>query len=155
MNMLRKLHQTVKNGRGRGTHTVPPERSALMARVRGKDTGPEIAVRRAAHRLGFRFRLHRSDLPGSPDLVFPRSKKAIFVHGCFWHRHPGCVRTTTPKTRTAYWLEKFRVNVARDERVVRELRASGWKVLVVWECQTFDELKLAKRLSRFLIDPRS
>src|SRR5260370_41965465 len=82
---------------------IDPQRSALMARVRGKHSTPEMVVRSVAHRLGYRFRLHRRDLPGTPDLVFPGPRRAIFVHGCFWHRHPNCVRTTTPKTRAAYW----------------------------------------------------
>lgn len=125
-------------------------RSALMRRVRGKDTKPERAVRRAAHSLGYRFRLHRRDLPGTPDLTFPRLRKVVFVHGCFWHRHAGCSRTTTPKTRAAYWCEKFEQNVQRDRRNTSALRALGWKVLVVWECETFDRTGLLATLSRFL-----
>jgi len=126
------------------------ERSALMRRVRGTDTTPERVVRRAAHSLGYRFRLHRRDLPGTPDLAFPRRRKVIFVHGCFWHRHPGCSRTTTPATRADYWREKFEQNVARDRRNIAALQALGWEVLVVWECETFDRTSLLERLSRFL-----
>ena len=129
---------------------IDAARSALMRRVRGKDTGPERTVRRAAYSLGYRFRLHRRDLPGTPDLAFPRLRKVIFVHGCFWHRHAGCSRTTTPKTRAAYWREKFEQNVERDRRNVSTLRALGWEVLVVWECETFDRTGLLATLSRFL-----
>ena len=121
-----------------------------MRRVRGKDTTPERAVRRAAHSLGYRFRLHRRELSGTPDLTFPRLRKVVFVHGCFWHRHAGCRRTTTPKTRAAYWREKFERNVERDRRNVATLRELGWEVLVVWECETFDRTGLLGKLSRFL-----
>ncbi|WP_420135049.1 very short patch repair endonuclease [Rhodopseudomonas sp.] len=135
------------------TRGISPTRSALMARIRAKDTKPEMVVRSAAHRLGFRFRLHRRDLPGTPDLVFPKAKKVIFVHGCFWHRHEGCVRTTTPKTRFNFWNEKFERNRERDRSSLRKLRRAGWKCLVVWECQTFDQKKLASRLKAFLGQP--
>src|SRR5437867_1535319 len=107
-----------------------------MAQVAGKDTSPELLVRRLVHRLGVRFRLHRRDLPGTPDLVLPRWKIIIFVHGCFWHRHKSCKKATTPKSRTDFWTEKFRLNVARDRRVTRALEAMGWRVEVVWECET-------------------
>ena len=129
---------------------VDPKRSALMARVRGKHSKPEIIVRRAAHGLGYRFRLHCRNLPGTPDLVFPRLRKAILVHGCFWHRHRGCHRTTTPKTRAAYWQDRFDDNVQRDKRICKRLKAEGWDVLVVWECETFDAPKLKRRLAEFL-----
>ena len=135
---------------GPGGEAVDAARSELMRRVRGKDTKPERAVRRVAHALGYRFRLHRRDLPGTPDLVFPRLGRAIFVHGCFWHRHEGCARTTTPKTRAAYWREKFEQNIRRDRRNVEALRRLGWEVLVVWECETFESAELLGRLSRFL-----
>ena len=131
---------------------VDPARSELMRRVRGKNTTPERAVRRVAHALGYRFRLHRRDLPGTPDLVFPRLRRAIFVHGCFWHRHEGCARRTTPKTRAAYWREKFEQNMRRDRRNLAALRRLGWSVLVVWECQTFERTELLAKLSRFLDD---
>lgn len=129
---------------------VPARRRELMARVKSKGTTPELAVRRSAHALGFRFRLHGRDLPGTPDLVFPRLKKAIFVHGCFWHRHPGCSRTTSPKTRADYWENKFAENVARDAARLRELGELGWETLVIWECETFDAEALSRRLSAFL-----
>jgi DNA mismatch endonuclease (patch repair protein) len=121
-----------------------------MAKVKGKDTGPEIAVRRIAHALGFRFRLHRSDLPGSPDLVFPSLRAVVFVHGCFWHRHAGCAKASSPKTRKAFWNAKFEANVARDARAERRLRRLGWRVMTVWECQTKDRARVAGRLARFL-----
>lgn len=108
-------------------------RSKIMSRVRGKDTGPELIIRKALHRSGFRYRLHAKDLPGSPDLVFPKYKAVIFVNGCFWHRH-GCHMTTTPKTRQAFWEKKFKENVERDKRVVEELIGAGWRVLTIWEC---------------------
>jgi DNA mismatch endonuclease (patch repair protein) len=125
------------------------QRSAMMSRIRGKDTEPEFVVRRLAHSLGFRFRLHRRDLPGSPDLVFPRLKKAIFVHGCFWHRHC-CGRAYNPKTRPEFWAQKFSENLRRDKRARLELRRAGWKVLLVWECETFSAERLLPRLLRFL-----
>lgn len=128
---------------------VDPKRSALMARVRDKDSKPELVVRRLAHRLGYRFRLHRRDLPGTPDLVFPRLRKIIFVHGCFWHRHRGCYRTTTPETRKAYWADKFKTNIKRDRLKKRQLEALGWDVLVVWECETFNLDNLSDRLTAF------
>lgn len=130
--------------------TVDVRRSALMRRIRAKDTTPERAVRRAAHSLGYRFRLHRRNLPGTPDLTFPGLRKVIFVHGCFWHRHFGCPRTTTPKTRASYWHEKFEKNVERDRRNAAALRARGWEVLVIWECETFDQTELLATLCRFL-----
>ncbi len=121
-----------------------------MARVRQRDTKPEMAVRKAAHALGFRFRLQRKDLPGRPDLVFPGLGKALFVHGCFWHSHLGCKYATVPKTRTEYWIAKLADNRARDERVERELVALGWDVGVVWECETRHQDTLATRLREFL-----
>jgi DNA mismatch endonuclease (patch repair protein) len=107
-----------------------------MAKVGGRDTKPELLVRRALHRKGLRYRLHRRDLPGTPDIVLPRHKLVIFVHGCFWHRHTACRRCTTPKTRAAFWAAKFDANLERDQRNVRSLEADGWKVATVWECET-------------------
>lgn len=115
---------------------VDPRRSALMSRIRSGNTKPEIAVRRLLHALGYRFRLHRRDLPGRPDIVLPRHRLAIFVHGCFWHQHPGCRLASRPKTREDYWLPKLAGNVQRDERAYENLRATGWRVAVVWECDT-------------------
>lgn len=129
---------------------ISSKRSALMASVRQKDTGPELVVRRCLHRLGFRFRLHRRDLPGTPDIVFPSPKKVIFVHGCFWHRHDGCRKATTPKTRTAFWMEKFEANKERDRCKSSQLDALGWNSLVVWECETKNIPKLEIILRSFL-----
>lgn len=111
-----------------------PARSAIMRAVKGRDTQPEMLVRRTAHALGYRFRLHVKDLPGSPDLVFPRFKKAIFVHGCFWHGHDCPRGARTPKANAEYWGAKIARNVARDERVRGELDALGWETLTIWEC---------------------
>ena len=128
----------------------PERRSRLMSRVRGKDTTPELVVRRLAHGLGYRFRLHKKTLPGKPDLVFPRLRVAIFVHGCFWHRHRGCPKATMPKSRVEYWAEKFERNVERDARVVRALEEAGWTVHTIWECETKDRDALRHRLSDLL-----
>lgn len=128
-------------------------RSMMMARIRGKDTKPEMMVRRLAHRLGFRFRLHRQDLPGSPDLVFPGLRKVIFVHGCYWHRHPGCRLAYEPKSNLAFWKKKFAANVARDEKALADLKEKGWDTLVVWECETKDADLVASYLSAHLGRP--
>lgn len=111
-------------------------RSWLMSRVGSKDTVPEMKVRRAAHAMGLRFRLHVQKLPGRPDLVFPRHQTVAFVHGCFWHRHPGCKKASSPKTREEFWEAKFEANVARDKRVTGQLAALGWRVVTIWECET-------------------
>ena len=117
-----------------------------MSRVRGKNTSPEMRVRRAAHKLGLRFRLHRNDLPGKPDLVFPKHKVALFVHGCFWHRHPACPKASLPKTKQSYWVEKFNSNVERDKRAMNALARQEWRTEVIWECETKDEVQLRQRL---------
>ena len=122
-------------------------RSELMANIRGRDTAPELAVRRIAHRMGLRFRLHRIDLPGRPDLVFPKHRLAVFVHGCFWHRHQGCRYASTPKSRIAFWTEKFAANVERDARQEAALRTLGWRVLVIWQCESRDEAAVECRLA--------
>ncbi len=108
-------------------------RSRIMSLVGQKDTGPEIILRSALHKLGVRYRLHDKSLPGSPDLVFPRYRAVVFVHGCYWHSH-GCYRSTIPKTRRRFWQSKFLANKERDERNVRLLKESGWRVMIVWEC---------------------
>ena len=126
------------------------QRSELMSRIRSKDTKPEMRVRRLLHGMGYRYRLHAKELPGRPDLVFRPRRKVIFVHGCFWHRHDGCARATTPKTRTSYWEDKFRKNVARDRRNLLELTGLGWDAIVVWECETRELERLAAKLARFL-----
>jgi DNA mismatch endonuclease, patch repair protein len=113
---------------------TPTQRSERMSRIRGKDSQPELALRRVLHRLGLRYRLHAKELPGKPDLVFPRHKAVVFVHGCFWHRHEGCKIATTPKSNTPFWVEKFEKNVARDKRSAAVLTDLGWRVFVVWEC---------------------
>ena len=109
-------------------------RSRIMASIRGKDTAPELAVRRALHAAGLRFRLHPASLPGRPDIVLPRHRAVIFVHGCFWHRHIGCSRSVLPKANRAWWIAKLRRNRFRDRRNQRELNDLGWRVFVIWEC---------------------
>ncbi len=109
-------------------------RSRMMAGIRGKDTVPEILVRRQLFAAGFRFRLHRKDLPGRPDIVLPKYNAAVFVHGCFWHRHANCVLATKPKSNSHFWAEKFDQNVARDERNALRIAEAGWRTAVVWEC---------------------
>jgi DNA mismatch endonuclease (patch repair protein) len=126
------------------------ERSRLMAAVKSRDTTPEMVVRRLVHRLGYRFRLHRRDLPGTPDLVLPRLRKVINVHGCFWHMHACQRRRRDPVNNADYWRRKREGNVARDARNVKKLSRRGWKILVVWECQTRDILKLTARIATFL-----
>lgn len=106
-----------------------------MARIKGRNTGPEVLVRSLLHRAGFRFRIHAAALPGTPDIVLPKYQTVIFVHGCFWHRHKGCQDATTPKTNRAFWNKKFARNVANDRRHARELRRLGWRVLTVWSCE--------------------
>ncbi|MFF7710746.1 DNA mismatch endonuclease Vsr [Pseudomonas sp. NPDC007930] len=126
----------------------PLTRSRMMSGIRGKNTRPELMVRRFLHAHGYRFRVHRKDLPGNPDLVFPKLKVCIFVHGCFWHRHPGCRYATNPKTRPEFWNDKFQKNVARDLTNTGSLEAAGWRVIIVWECQLKnDEQTLARLLS--------
>lgn len=111
-----------------------PQRSRMMAGIRGKNTGPELKLRYALFAAGFRYRLHRRDLPGSPDMVFPKYRAVLFVHGCFWHRHMGCRYTTTPKSNGEFWRLKFEGNVSRDARDISMLRQSGWRIGIVWEC---------------------
>lgn len=109
-------------------------RSRIMARIGGKDTLPELTLRRRLHRAGFRYRLHDRNLPGRPDLVLPRHRAALFVHGCFWHRHQGCRFATTPATRAEFWQAKFAGTIERDRLQQQSLRDAGWRVAVVWEC---------------------
>ena len=117
-----------------------------MSRVSSRDTLPEMRIRRAAHALGLRYRLYRKDLPGNPDLIFPKHRVALFVHGCFWHRHLGCMKASTPKSRTEFWNAKFDANVARDRRSFDALIVMGWRVEVIWECETRDVDDLRDRL---------
>ncbi|WP_235430487.1 DNA mismatch endonuclease Vsr [Xanthomonas sp. MUS 060] len=121
-----------------------------MRSVRQKNTSPEVIVRRAAHALGARFRLHQKSLSGRPDIVFPSRKLCVFVHGCFWHRHPGCRLASTPGTNVDFWLEKFRRNVDRDARKSEELESLGWRVEVIWECETRNQELLRNRLKEIL-----
>lgn len=124
----------------------PEKRSSVMSKIRGKNTKPEMIVRRCLHSLGFRFRLHSKRLPGSPDIVLPKYKSVIFVHGCFWHRHPGCNKATTPKSNVQFWSDKLNGNVKRFAVVQKELSSLGWSVIVVWECETKDLSKLEELL---------
>ena len=128
------------------------KRSWLMGRVKGRDTKPEILVRSFIHRMGYRFRIHRRDLPGNPDIVFPRHGKVIFVHGCFWHGHEGCPRSTRPTSNKRFWNEKLDGNIERDKRFRRALQRMGWKVFVVWQCETREPEKLLRKLERILHD---
>ena len=121
-------------------------RSDIMRAVKRAHTAPEIVVRQVLHALGLRFRLHRRDLPGSPDIVLPKFRTVVFVHGCFWHRHPDCRYATTPKSRQEYWLPKFEANVERDARKEAQLRELSWRVLVMWECETKSLEALEARL---------
>lgn len=121
-----------------------------MRQVKGRDTSPEKIVRSLLHRMGYRFRLQRDDLPGKPDIVLPRFKTVVFVNGCFWHRHSGCKRATTPATNVDYWQTKFARNVARDARNQAELEKMGWRVVIVWECELKDKTTLEKRLDDYL-----
>jgi DNA mismatch endonuclease (patch repair protein) len=129
---------------------VPDSIRAKMARIRKRNTRPELIVRRCAHRLGYRFRLHRTDLPGTPDIVFPGLRKVILVHGCFWHQHACALGAKQPRTHQHYWLPKLARNVERDHATQGELIERGWDVLVIWECEVKDQASLAKRLRSFL-----
>jgi DNA mismatch endonuclease (patch repair protein) len=129
-------------------------RSWVMSQIRNTGTRPEIAVRSLLHQLGFRFRLHRRDLPGTPDIVLPKYGTAIFVHGCFWHQHD-CPLGKKPKSNRSYWLPKLRRNEQRDAKAQRTLRSDGWKVLTIWECETKDTAKVRNRLLRELRKPNA
>ncbi|HUG10041.1 MAG TPA: DNA mismatch endonuclease Vsr [Opitutaceae bacterium] len=127
------------------------DRRLLMSRIRTKNTAPELTTRRLLHRAGLRFTVdgpRNRSLPGRPDIVLPRHRVVVFVHGCFWHRHSGCPKCTTPTARKEFWLEKFQANVARDKRQASELRRMGWRVVNVWECETSNQRKLVTRLLR-------
>ncbi|UIJ72216.1 DNA mismatch endonuclease Vsr [Aurantimonas sp. HBX-1] len=133
--------------------TLPPaERSRRMSRIRCKDTAPEMSVRRFVYGMGFRYRLHLRSLPGSPDLVFLSRRKVIFVHGCYWHRHddPACRLARLPKSRLDFWLPKLERNSARDRENQEHLATLGWEVLIVWECEIRDKIKLESTLRKFL-----
>ena len=127
-------------------YKVSKERSKNMAAIKSKNTNPEIKVRKLLHSLGYRFRLHKKELPGSPDIVLKKYKTVVFVHGCFWHRHKECKYATNPKTREEFWNKKFLSNIERDIKVRERIKAAGWKSIVVWECELKDIQKLKKRL---------
>jgi DNA mismatch endonuclease (patch repair protein) len=143
------LTSTVRDG---FTIEVNAETSARMAGIRQKDTKPELIVRQILRRLGIHYRVANRDLPGSPDIANRRRKWVVFVHGCFWHRHPGCRLTTTPTHNREFWLAKFARNVERDEQRAAELREKGFRVLTVWECETREPERLAERLQEELGD---
>ena len=126
------------------------DRSILMGKVRRSGTSPELAVRRLTRRLGYGYRLRRRDLPGRPDLVFPGKRAVIFVHGCFWHRHEGCRKASMPSSNVEFWFAKLEANKLRDRSVVKELGESGWRSLVIWECEVRDETEVEARLREFL-----
>lgn len=128
----------------------PQQRSEVMSAVKGKNTKPELRVRCALHAMGYRFRLHRNDLPGKPDIVLPKYKLCIFVHGCFWHQHPGCKRATMPSSNRAYWKKKLVGNFERDKKNVDEIKSLGWRVCVIWECETKQQDVLEKALQNCL-----
>ena len=126
------------------------QRSWNMSRIRGTDTKPEVRVRSVLHRMGYRFRLHCRKLPGKPDIVLPKFETVIFVHGCFWHRHPGCRLAYTPKSRVKFWTEKFQRNVERHTEVDEQLTELGWRVILIWECETKEEQTLRSLLENVL-----
>lgn len=125
-------------------------RGENMRRIRSKDTAPEITVRRLVYAMGYRYRLHRRDIPGKPDIAFLSQRKVIFIHGCFWHQHLGCRQGRLPKSNTDYWLPKLQRNIERDQITLDKLAVLGWRVLVVWECETKDVLALANKVTPFL-----
>ena len=129
---------------------VPEQRRRMMSKIRSKDTKPELVVRRLLHSLGYRYRLHRPDLPGRPDIVFPSRRQVIEVRGCFWHGHTGCKNASLPRTRRAWWEAKLLANSERDRRNLTALEQLGWRVLVLWECQLDDAAELEVRLRGFL-----
>jgi DNA mismatch endonuclease, patch repair protein len=129
---------------------IDPARSATMRAVKSKDTAPEMIVRRLLHSLGYRYRLHRKDLPGCPDLVFPARRKIIFVHGCFWHGHDCARGRREPKTNAAYWSNKITRNKMRHSHAIAELTSASWKVLTIWECELKNEMSLQRRAEKFL-----
>jgi len=131
----------------------PEKRSWTMAKVKDRDTRPEKIVRSLLHGMGYRFRIHLANLPGKPDIVLPKRKIAVFVHGCFWHRHPGCKRATVPASNAEYWNPKFARTVGRDARSQQLLESGGWRVLAIWECELKDLAALRTRTRNFLEQP--
>lgn len=138
-------------------HVAKLKRSEIMRSVGTKNTGPELLVRSAAHRLGLRFRLYRKDLPGTPDLVFPKHRIALFVHGCFWHRHADCTKAGIPKSNVLFWTDKFQKNINRDKLNMAELARRGWKTVIIWQCEvpTLESALdiLERRLRHLLHEP--
>lgn len=129
-------------------HLTKAKRSWNMSRIRSKNTKPEQIVRSLLHRMGYRFCLYRKDLPGKPDIVLPKYKTVVFVHGCFWHRHKGCKRCTTPSTNQQYWLNKFKRNQAKDKLTLQQLKYIGWKTIIIWECEVNNIEKMTSILNR-------
>ncbi|MBE3124918.1 MAG: DNA mismatch endonuclease Vsr [Acidobacteria bacterium] len=133
------------------TDVFPPQkRSQIMSSIRGYDTQPELSVRSLVHRMGYRFRIRQGQLPGDPDIVLPRHRKVIFIHGCFWHSHKKCKRSKRPSTNETFWNQKLDKNIDRDKRQQGELRKLGWKTLVVWQCQIRIPAKLEEKIKRFM-----
>jgi len=129
---------------------TPEHRSWNMSRIRSDNTRPELIVRSLLHRMGYRFRLHQKDLPGKPDIVLPKHKTVIFVHGCFWHRHEDCKYAYIPKSRQGFWNNKFKTNIERDKKVNQQLKDLGWKVNIIWECELSDLTVVEKKLDNIL-----
>ena len=144
-----RLNCRLSLGEGMADVFTATKRSWVMSRIRGQDTVPELVVRRILHSMGYSFRLHRSDLPGTPDIVLPKHRAAIFVHGCFWHAH-SCLKGRRPQTNKKFWTTKLKQNVRRDIRNARELRRLGWKRIVIWECETRKSGRVERRLTRML-----
>lgn len=132
----------------------PEKRSELMGRVRGKNTTLEIRVRSLLHKMGYRFRLHRSDLPGKPDIVMPKHRLCIFVHGCFWHQHPGCRRATVPASNMDFWKAKLARTIERDHQNLTALVQLGWRTVVIWECETKDTSRLRQKLESLISESK-
>lgn len=149
-----RQHRARRNVKTSGELPIDETRRRIMRAVHSKNTGPERRVRSLLWRMGYRFRLHRQGLPGKPDIVLVGRRKIVFVHGCFWHRHPGCRKAKVPKSRKSYWVPKLRRNRQRDQQSIDALGALGWKVLVVWQCELADEPALENTLRRFLGPPR-
>lgn len=133
-------------------HLTPEKRSWNMAQIKGKDTKPEVLVRSMLHRAGYRFRKNVKSLPGKPDIVLPKYRTVIFVHGCFWHRHKGCKYATTPGTNVEFWQKKFERNISNDQKHARELRRLGWNIITVWDCQLKKPERVLHKMERALTD---